>query len=1013
MTIIDQFWDVAVSNGTNLQSQYPSGAPGTVSWSGIPAAFNFTQGTPFSVNVQTAYLSPSSGCTVTMNGAIPVGSGISFDGTTFAYNGTGLCSLTHFSWTAVLGSVSVQSPGFTAQATQIPTQTGIAFHPGHYVALDQNATLQENINHINDDLAGSPGLIGVTLYDFWSGAEFGTSIAAPNSPGIYQAGTQGDASTAGGIYAIQLLLAACKAATSSSAPNGLMLQWGVEAKAFGTWRANGGSYGAMPAYFDITADSTGSAPLYLEASQSQASEPGSLLCCPKNYDSVITNRWDQMMKAYGAAFNGDPNFEMVHNADETSNGLYNNDTQYNNQIQQMCGVNPSGGAVLALNWGASMAKYFPNKGRRFTTNFMGGSTNTALQFQTLFNNSIQYAVAMGGPDSSTNLSKTNGSVEVGNDLVIFNGAFGGGSSYVNNLPFVAETQSVRGYDTSNNTPTIATLYAFYMTTAGSLANGGQCYPNYWIWHPYDGVPYTLSQILALISGNNPLNTNLPQCYGTAPQPYNFYVSPTGSASGTGSSSSPWSMAALSQLAIQKQYAGKTVGVQDGTYNIYTLIQALASTGSQQTAAISLNGGPKGGPPTLIQAINPRKVILTGVSPSGGYPTVAGGMIGQGGGNPPPNLGNVILDGFYITKGWQYGVNFYLNSTEVTGLGPNGEGGATGIELRNCEIFDIGGVIDNNVAGVFMQNCTGAWIHNNKIHSVQPALTGQNAGANTTDVAGIFSYSCWSNTYEYNTIYDCNQAFRDKFTPNGNHTMRYNFVEVNGTTPVAAIGDGNGGSLTDTYSVYNNIFNVIGAGATLWYSNYWPGGASEASNNAFHQNTCIFPAGGNGAILPAGGAAAGTPPARANHYCNIYAYQGSPNYQGVLAVTIGGLQLSDYNLYGTLAATNGLLTIAPYANPGAPGANSVGGEYTLAQFQSLGFDAHSFALNATFNGAQSLTPSSFQLVNGTPGDSAGSNPGRIGGVTSGALTDMGAWGGIDVNTNAPPAQIGCSFPVSGT
>jgi hypothetical protein len=482
--------------------------------------------------------------------------------------------------------------------------------------------------------------------------------------------------------------------------------------------------------------------------------------------------------------------------------------------------------------------------------------------------------------------------------------------------------------------------------------------------------------------------------------FNYFISPAGSDSNPGTLASPWSINAINSK--QSLYAGKSVGVMAGTYNIYSLCQALASSGSQQTAALSINGGTSSSP-TLIASCNaagvytPRVAIITAANPSGGgYPSNPCGMIGQGGGNPPPNLGNVIIDGFYITRGFQYGVNFYLNSTEVA-INSNGDGGASGIEVRNCEIFDIGGVVDNNVAGLFLQNCTGAWIHNNKIHSVQPST-----GGNATDVAGIFSYYCYSNIYEYNTIYDCNQAFRDKFYPNGNHTLRYNYVEVNGLFPTGAIGDGSGGSVGDTYSVYNNVFNVIGAGAALWYSNVWPGGKSENTGYAFYNNTCIFPSGGNGAFLPAGGANVGAK-AKVSHYNNVYQYAGTPNYQGVIAVVAGGIGVSDYNLYGAGAAGGAFLTVAPYSNAGAPS-----NAYTLSGWQNaLGVDAHSAAVNPSFLSPTSLNAPGFALIAGTAGSASGSNPGRVGGVAGGGLVDMGAWGGA-----SPPSQIGCNFSAVG-
>jgi hypothetical protein len=462
--------------------------------------------------------------------------------------------------------------------------------------------------------------------------------------------------------------------------------------------------------------------------------------------------------------------------------------------------------------------------------------------------------------------------------------------------------------------------------------------------------------------------------------FNFFISPTGSDSNAGTQASPWAITAINSK--QSTYSGKSVGVLPGTYNVYALCQALGSSGSSQGSALSVNGGTSGSP-TLIQSTVPRAAIITGANPSGGgYPTVECQLIGQGGSTLPPQLGNVIIDGLYLTRGFQRGVGFYLvgESNEV--------GGYSGIEVRNCEIFDIGGTVDDNVAGIFFQSAQGAWVHHNKIHSVQPS-----GGGNNQDVAAIFSYYSHSNIYEYNTIYDCNQGWRDKFYPNGNHFIRYNYVEINGTLPIAAIGDGNGGKLGDVYTVNNNIFNVIGAGAALWYSNVWPSGNSENTGYAFFQNTCLWPSGQNGAFFPAGGSNV-TPNAKVTNYGNIYKCAGTPNYQGVISIITGNIALSDYNLY----SVDGYMATAPYSNPGVPALS------TLASFRTAnGSDAHSAIGSPTFTSPTSLNPPGFKLTAGTAGSASGSTPGRIGGLVGGALTDMGAWGGA-----SPPAIIGCNF-----
>jgi len=459
--------------------------------------------------------------------------------------------------------------------------------------------------------------------------------------------------------------------------------------------------------------------------------------------------------------------------------------------------------------------------------------------------------------------------------------------------------------------------------------------------------------------------------------FDFYIGPSGSDSNPGTQASPWAITAINSK--RATYAGKSVGLLDGTYNVYALCQA----GSFNQPALSVNGGPTSSTPTLIAAVNPRKAILTAANPSGGgYPTNECGIIGQGQyAQGVANPGNLIIDGLVITRALQYGMAFYLG-------GPSGgqggtEGGPTGLEIRNCEVYDIGGNDNDNVGGIFFQGYTGAWVHNNKIHSIQPATNGQNPD----NVAGIYSYYCHANVYEYNSIYDCNAGVFDKAFTNGGHTLRYNYIECTGTTPQNAIHGCSGGNSGDTTKIYNNILKCS--------ANLWDGSlASQLSsqNMLFYNNTCIFGSGATGIYYPAGAAAKFT------NYNNVYSPVGSLSYQGILGLTLGCVALSDYCLYGTVAVGGSYLTLAPTSNPGIPSIT-----YTLGKGQAAGYDAHSAALAASFINPSTLNPTGYQLKAGTAGSASGSNPGRVGGVTSGALCDMGAWGGA-----TPPTQIGCNF-----
>jgi hypothetical protein len=461
--------------------------------------------------------------------------------------------------------------------------------------------------------------------------------------------------------------------------------------------------------------------------------------------------------------------------------------------------------------------------------------------------------------------------------------------------------------------------------------------------------------------------------------FDYYIGPSGSDSNPGTQGSPWSITALNTK--RSVYAGKNVGLLPGTYNCYALVQA----GSFNQPALVVNGGPSASNPTLIAAVSPRTAILTGANPSGGgYPSNECAIIGQGQyGALPPNPGNVIIDGLYITRGFQMGIAFYFAGAGI-GAGVT-EGGPTGIEIRNCEIYDIGGNDNDNVAGIFFQGATGAWVHNNKIHSIQPATNGQNPD----DVACIYSYNSYSNIYEYNTLYDCNNAMFEKASSNGNHTFRYNYVECAGVTPQNVLHGGTGGNPGDVNKIYNNILKCPSA-------NLWDGslGSSQSTESLlFYNNTCIWASGQTGIFFPNGAGGSNI-----KQYNNVFSCGGSIGYEGVLRAVSGTVALSDFNLYPPSATSQAYLTLWQ-----APGYSSQQSSYTLSQGQAAGYDAHSAAGNPSFNSTGTLAATGYQLIAGSLGSASGSNPGRVGGSASGALCDMGAWGGAN-----PPTQIGCNF-----
>jgi hypothetical protein len=459
--------------------------------------------------------------------------------------------------------------------------------------------------------------------------------------------------------------------------------------------------------------------------------------------------------------------------------------------------------------------------------------------------------------------------------------------------------------------------------------------------------------------------------------FDFYISPTGSDSNPGTSESPWAITAIN--THRDVYAGKRVGLLDGTYNVHALCQSASTTGSD--VALAVNGGSSAASPTVIAAVNPRQAKLTAADPvSGAYPTTQAAIIGQGY-LQVPNKGNVILDGLYVTRSFGGGILFFpLVET------PNPEGGATGIVVRNCEVFDIGGIVSNNVGGIKFKYCTGALVSNNKIHSVQP-----NPGAaNWANAAGIFSFLCHSNIYEYNTIYDCNAGIHDKNNHNGNHTYRYNYIEIAGLYPNSALNDCSGGQPGDVATVHNNILVAPGV---------WNGSDMTMPSQqslVFYNNTVYSTNAQDGGILYMAGGSTVSPAATVSFYNNVVYVPGTAGWAGAVRFCAGTVSFSDRNLY-SIAANADIFGLAPVSAPKATPTL-----YTLPAWQkATGHDENSvlsdLSVNALFNKPTSLDPESYALQSAA----AGQTLGRVGGTASGAVTEVGAWGG-------GATQIGCNF-----
>ena len=358
--------------------------------------------------------------------------------------------------------------------------TTIKFHPGYYIELDPNSSLASQLAII-DSLKGAPNVVGVSIIESWSMFE--------PSRGVYTGG----AGSGVGFDLVDQLLAHCTSA-------GLQLIIGIQAKTFGTYRAGAGSYGVFPSYWDTTPDSTGAAPLYLSATSNDNS--GTELVTAKFYDSVPISYYKQLLAAYGARYDSNPNFEMWRDSTETANGLYDQyfngaNTPFDEEVQQF------------INLAAAMRASFPTSALSFSTNFM----NTSEEFTTLFNGCIPYGIGVGGPDVKTDLpagtAPSYSNAYQSTDTIVFNG-FIGGKDYRNVLPFVGENQD-EDIPSVYGVSYLSTLYTEIFQ--GALGSGGSVNPNYWLIQYFQPGPgWSPSSVAAWIANAGPLNTTRPSSY---------------------------------------------------------------------------------------------------------------------------------------------------------------------------------------------------------------------------------------------------------------------------------------------------------------------------------------------------------------------------------------------------------------------------------------------------------------------------------------------------------------------
>jgi fibronectin type III domain protein len=458
--------------------------------------------------------------------------------------------------------------------------------------------------------------------------------------------------------------------------------------------------------------------------------------------------------------------------------------------------------------------------------------------------------------------------------------------------------------------------------------------------------------------------------------FDFYISPTGSNANPGTQTSPWAITALN--ALGSVYAGKRVGLLPGTYNIAALMIQ-----NQDPPALNVNGGTAGSP-TVIQATTPQGAIL---SAQGMSNNATCAMIGQGLG--AANSGYVTFDGLSI----QYFSLFGL----MIGNHNNANVNKSGIVIQNCE-FTNGSALASTVASginicpITLFNTVGALVQNNWIHD--------NKGwTDTSHFSAVYCWACQGTTFQFNSIANSG-GLHGKEAGNQGTTIQYNYIDwsqgplgQNGSCIMGFDGGPTTGLTQPSLIAYNVLvfnYQCIDAqnelGTTGWLTPL-----------SIIANTMVSTVAITGNYIDWFEQTAGSRLLTA--YNNIFAGP-APGGYGFWLTNSDAFSLCDYNGYGTTFRANTV---------GGGGHNSAGAVAvtTLPAWASVigGKEAHSGQFTASFIGP--LTgPSGYQLTPNSPGYYNSAFPARLGGVSTGAATTMGAWDGLTTT-------IGASFAIPET
>lgn len=446
--------------------------------------------------------------------------------------------------------------------------------------------------------------------------------------------------------------------------------------------------------------------------------------------------------------------------------------------------------------------------------------------------------------------------------------------------------------------------------------------------------------------------------------FDYYISPTGSDSNPGTQSQPWAITAINTK--RSTYAGKRVGLLDGTYNVGSMMST-----TRDAPALKIEGGTAGSP-TVIAAVNARQATITANNGAyGGGNGNRSAMLSHDG--TTSNLGYVTIDGLVLTGCSIYCLEFgkydFTNSA------------IPGIIVQNCEITGNNASSSTvasgvNVCPIVVQRTTGAKFINTYIHD----NTGWTDGSH---FSAVYQWTSDGTIYEFCTLV-ATGGLHGKEGGNQGTIIRYNYIEwltgpdgQNGHCIQGFDGATTGG-LTQTSKFHNNV--LVGK-AGFFDLQAELGNGGWTTNLEIFNNTCIAPSGISVAGLVYYEQTAST--FLLKFYNNIFYDGASPSGYGYALCNVDAFSICNFNCWG--GSSGSVWNTVAGGNHGSTGATSRNFTGWKSAIGSL--DAASVNTAASFN---NQGPYALQYTVTT---GAAYQTGKTGGTAGGSTVNMGAWDGI--------------------